>query len=247
MIKFFRHIRKRLLSENRLGKYILYAVGEIFLVVIGILIALQINIWNEERKELAIEVKILKEMKLALEDDIKNLQINERSYRNVKRSLEIIKEQLPLETPTNDSLEYAFSTFLFNNSVSPNIVAYETLKAKGIDLISNDSLRKQIIEVYEIGYKYYQDRAKDQFLSETFIQEYCATLFNKLDHFFRKGTNETMVPNNYKALQKDTLYKTIINTRLAQVNLALSDLGFNSENVRTLGSSITTELKRLDE
>lgn len=50
MIKFFRHIRKRLLSENKFSKYLLYAVGEIVLVVIGILIALGINDWNENRK-----------------------------------------------------------------------------------------------------------------------------------------------------------------------------------------------------
>ncbi len=51
MIKFFRHIRKRLLTENKFSKYLLYAIGEIVLVVIGILIALQINNWNEKENE----------------------------------------------------------------------------------------------------------------------------------------------------------------------------------------------------
>ena len=60
MIKFFRHIRKSLLMENKTSKYFKYAIGEIILVVIGILIALSINNWNEERKELANETKILK-------------------------------------------------------------------------------------------------------------------------------------------------------------------------------------------
>ena len=50
MIKFFRRIRQHLLTENKFGKYLIYAIGEIILVVIGILIALQINNWNEERK-----------------------------------------------------------------------------------------------------------------------------------------------------------------------------------------------------
>src|SRR5210317_2183297 len=49
MIKFFRHIRKRLLAESRFSKYMIYAIGEIILVVIGILIALQINNWNDNR------------------------------------------------------------------------------------------------------------------------------------------------------------------------------------------------------
>ena len=50
MIKFFRHIRKDLMEKNKTGKYLKYAIGEIVLVVIGILIALQINNWNENRK-----------------------------------------------------------------------------------------------------------------------------------------------------------------------------------------------------
>ncbi|SEL78317.1 hypothetical protein SAMN04488008_105187 [Maribacter orientalis] len=59
MIKFFRRIRQRLLTENKFYKYLLYAFGEIVLVVIGILIALQINNWNEEQKNKAIEQQLL--------------------------------------------------------------------------------------------------------------------------------------------------------------------------------------------
>ncbi len=53
MIKIFRHIRQRLLIENKTSKYLLYAIGEIVLVVIGILIALQLNEWNGERYSIA--------------------------------------------------------------------------------------------------------------------------------------------------------------------------------------------------
>ncbi|MBO0329526.1 DUF6090 family protein [[Muricauda] lutisoli] len=66
MIKFFRKIRRQLLSENKIRKYLLYAVGEIILVVIGILIALQINNWNTERKNEEIKksyyVQILQDL-----------------------------------------------------------------------------------------------------------------------------------------------------------------------------------------
>ena len=62
MIKFFRKIRQNLIMENKTGKYFKYAIGEIFLVVIGILIALQINNWNEGRKSSQLELKILKDL-----------------------------------------------------------------------------------------------------------------------------------------------------------------------------------------
>ncbi len=70
MIKFFRKIRKNLLSENKFSKYILYAIGEIVLVIIGILIALQINNKNEQRKSENKIVSILKEVQHDLGLDI---------------------------------------------------------------------------------------------------------------------------------------------------------------------------------
>ena len=62
MIKFFRKIRQNLLMENKTGKYLKYAIGEDVLVVIGILIALQINNWNEKRKDSNTEQVILKRL-----------------------------------------------------------------------------------------------------------------------------------------------------------------------------------------
>ena len=59
MINIFRKIRKNLLTENEFGKYLIYTIGEIILVVIGILIALQINNWNEEQKIEKEEISIL--------------------------------------------------------------------------------------------------------------------------------------------------------------------------------------------
>lgn len=70
MIKFFRKIRKNLLSENKFSKYILYAIGEIVLVIIGILIALQINNKNEQRKSENKIVSILIEVQHDLGLDI---------------------------------------------------------------------------------------------------------------------------------------------------------------------------------
>jgi len=60
MIKFFRKIRQNLLMENKTGKYLKYAIGETVLVVIGLLIALQINNWNEKQNNLIKEQLILK-------------------------------------------------------------------------------------------------------------------------------------------------------------------------------------------
>ena len=73
MIKFFRKIRQRLLKENDFRKYLLYAIGEIFLVVLGILIALQINNANEDRKQRRLELDYLQNLKTDLKLNIAEL------------------------------------------------------------------------------------------------------------------------------------------------------------------------------
>ena len=85
MIPFFRKIRKKMADDNRPLKYARYAIGEIILVVIGILIALQINTWNEERLQKKKETKIL----MTLLDDLKQAELMsidfiEREQNNIK-------------------------------------------------------------------------------------------------------------------------------------------------------------------
>ena len=73
MIKFFRKIRLNLLSENKFRNYLFYAIGEIVLVVIGILIALQINTWSENEKIKKEEKILITGLIQNIEDDIRNL------------------------------------------------------------------------------------------------------------------------------------------------------------------------------
>lgn len=73
MIKFFRKIRERLLTENKFRKYVAYAIGEINLVVIGILIALQINNWNEERLALNQEKVVIQNLNTEFRENLRDL------------------------------------------------------------------------------------------------------------------------------------------------------------------------------
>ena len=73
MIKFFRKIRLKTLTENKFSKYLLYAIGEIILVVIGILIALSINNWNQEQQQKKVLNNIYATIKADLQQDIINI------------------------------------------------------------------------------------------------------------------------------------------------------------------------------
>ncbi len=96
MIKFFRHIRKNLLMENKTSKYFKYAIGEIVLVVIGILIALSINNWNNSRIEISKEQVILKSLQIDFKTNINNVNDAYNSFSEAYNAsaslLEIIKD-----------------------------------------------------------------------------------------------------------------------------------------------------------
>ena len=94
MIKLFRKIRQTLLSDNKFSKYLIYAAGEIILVVIGILIALQINNWNENRKKLKLKASY--ELSLISDLSLDTLMLGKLINENYKtlESLEMQRRRL---------------------------------------------------------------------------------------------------------------------------------------------------------
>ncbi|MCB0541656.1 MAG: hypothetical protein KDE33_29385, partial [Bacteroidetes bacterium] len=103
MIKFFRKIRQNLLSEGKTVKYLKYALGEIILVVIGILIALQFNNWNENRKNDKIEENYLISLKDEFEFNKQNLTTTVNlNDRNANFGLRILKHTGPHEPEINN-------------------------------------------------------------------------------------------------------------------------------------------------
>ena len=151
MIKFFRKIRQNLLSEGKTGKYLQYAIGEILLVVIGILIALSINNWNENQKT---KVKI-KNSLIALKNDLAQdtLLIKERLPFIVEQYQlnEFLRARVAKKDATLDTLMHIMR-YEFNPNWSAQIVyntnAYNGLNRTGLIEIISDSLRANIMNFY---------------------------------------------------------------------------------------------------
>jgi len=144
MIKFFRHIRQRMIKENRFSKYILYAIGEIVLVVTGILIALQLNNWNTEKSiqkdtkdftiRLLSEVRenlSICEAEILVEQEQINCGVGLLQMFNTKRS--------ELKSRDLDSLVYIL---LSKNTIDLNLSTLtEGLNTAKVSAIGSDSLR----------------------------------------------------------------------------------------------------------
>lgn len=152
MIKFFRHIRQRLLKENRLSKYLIYAIGEIILVVIGILIALQINSWHNDKQMKKLERKYLLEIRNSLEFDLKDIQFNIDFNEGKLQSNKVILRYMKNEIDYSDTLKFHFGNLIFSTRTLPNTSAYDHLKSRGLEIISNDTLRQQITTLYSFRY-----------------------------------------------------------------------------------------------
>jgi hypothetical protein len=155
MIKFFRNIRKKLADDNKPLKYMRYAVGEIVLVVIGILIALQINNWNEDQKEREIEVKVLKEIAENLEANILRLQSMMARCNEDNQSADIIISVIDNNLSYSDSLNMHFYYAL--NPVDEgsflSYVGFESMKNVGFEIIRDDLIKKKIISLFEGVYR----------------------------------------------------------------------------------------------
>lgn len=154
MIKFFRGIRQKLIETQQSKKYFIYAIGEILLVVVGILIALQVNNWNERRKNRISEMQSLMIVKENLTQDLDDFEKNIIHLGNRVQACVILLNSSMNNIEYHDSLAYHLLYSYVFPHFTPNESGYELLKSKGIEIISNDSLKLAITNLYEYGYKY---------------------------------------------------------------------------------------------
>ena len=143
MINFFRRIRQQLLNDSKMGKYLFYAIGEIFLVVLGILIALSINNWNEGQKDLKKEQEILIQIEEEYETNLAQLEekISQRTsiIEASKSLLEIIDAGVRFQ---EDSLVMKFATLYKDPTFDP--IENDLISSGNIRLIQNKELKKYL-------------------------------------------------------------------------------------------------------
>ena len=168
MIKFFRKIRQNLLMENKTGKYFKYAIGEIVLVVIGILIALSINNWNDNRKDRISERKLL--------DNIhRDFIQNKVSFDSIKtinyiglNALENMIDLFPLNT---DTLKHAafkkYEAQIRGITYNPYSSSAETaVNSNALQLIQDEDLQKYLVSWKDVLLDYKEDeKAYFQYLN----------------------------------------------------------------------------------
>ena len=230
------------MEQNKSGKYLKYAIGEIVLVVIGILIALSINNWNESKILTKREIANLKEIKKNLKSDLENQLIPGAEYYQISLdSYDILLSNFynsPQSIP-EDSIRGLFFDMVLPWKLVFNTVAFDNLNSVGIDLISNNPIRENISHLY--GYEY------------RVILDYNEITVTEFREDFVPLLNDNV--NIHKVLSKSELdylkNDTGINSRLRGMvyrRRFLRDYFLNAKPLaEKLISDIETEIERLED
>lgn len=195
--------------ENKTGKYFKYAIGEITLVVIGILIALQINNWNTNNLDHKKEIGILTELKEGLKADKKLLQVNLQAYEKDFIELNRLDSLLKIKShPYSKSMNTLFGKVYGIRYVRINNAFYEDLKSSGLQLVKDKNIRSKIVNLFENNYKILTGILENEQSANHVIRPYYLENFTELD--FTASAN----PIDYAKIWSDPYYKNIVHYRI---------------------------------
>ena len=254
MIKFLRHIRYKLMSENKTGSYFKYAIGEIVLVVIGILIALQINNWNEQRKANALEAEYYCRLLEDLEQDKDQidalLAMAENRLKASNQSVRLLMTDRPNKIEVGHQIALAIKAIY--TDFKPSNSAFEDLKSgANLNIIRDKNIIRSLntyfnnIESLKSVIKINGENAVDIYYAHDDSFANGKTQASILRGRFKEGmdgdireaieidTTETFTPEMKYRLYNEALRYTSANTR--QLELYNIIKKYNSSMITLMG------------
>ena len=237
MIKFFRKIRQKLLSENKFSKYLIYAIGEIILVVIGILIALQFNNRNVSRINNQKQNKTLNLIQKSLIKDTLYMSLLINRLGKVNKSISILNTFPAYE----DSLSVHFDRIDWGINVQIQSAAYEQLKSTGFDLLQNDTLKEELINFYELVVNHERELIDIElvYLNQNWVRSFMLENFNYIESDSTL-TSFITIPKNYELLISNPDYKNLILYK-RKINLTIL---FRLNKIKQTASELIKDIEK---
>ena len=209
MIKFFRKIRQNLLLDGKTGKYFKYAFGEIILVVIGILIALQINTWNQSRQESNKEKVYLRNVAADLKQQLSYISFQlEREYEHDSLAASILDRYNREKLLRIDSvISKQLNTLTIRKTFTKADPTYQDLISSGnIRLIKDEKLRNEILSYYlEL------ERIESIIMNNNLLYVDEMFAFKQVHHVYIGKTNERLFDMSNQILQEPEIEILIMN------------------------------------
>ena len=213
MLRFFRHIRQRLFLEGKMSRYFGYAMGEIVLIVVGILIALQVSDWNEARKLKQVEIHKLIEISTALDESAANLKtVIEEEQRWLGYS-ETLLDHMENRKPYHEGLDICFGTYYWPSVVQLSRSSFDQLKSTGLEIISNESIRKNITYIFDTRFELIKSE-NEEWDAQLLVSAIMPTHIQLFQKYFPEGFHPTgdeyAKPLDYEELLENEVFKNIL-------------------------------------
>ena len=230
MIRLFKKDKKKFIYSRKIRNYLAYSIGEIILVVIGILIAVYINNWDLNQLKQDNGVKALKTVKRDLQTEKYVLESFKKRYSYTRKYLiDILYNN---KTDNLDSLKFHFGPYVHYKMNSE----YISLKSSGkLNLISNSELRSKLVNFYEVYYSIYKELEEEhKFFIDKRVNDY---FFNQ----FPSDTSNFVDSKFVKSKLNDQTFKKILDQQITSLQYITEN--FYIEKIDELIKIITEELK----
>jgi hypothetical protein len=230
MIRLFKKDKKKFINSRKIRNYLAYSIGEIILVVIGILIAVYINNWDLNQLKQGNGVKALKIVKRDLQTEKYVLEDFKKRYSYTRKYLiDILYNN---KTDNLDSLKFHFGPYVHYKMNSE----YISLKSSGkLNLISNSKLRSKLVNFYEVYYSIYKELEDEhKFFIDKRVNDY---FFNQ----FPSDTSNFVDSEFVKSKLNDQTFKKILDQQITSLQYITEN--FYIEKIDELIKEITEELK----
>lgn len=233
----------------------LYAIGEILILIIGIVFALKVNNWNHDQQNKASEIVILKSIKSELENDLASFSIDVGVHRSQIRSSQIVLDHFENNLPYNDSLSRHFLETCNYTIVNNNKGSFETLKSLGVGMISNTELRKDIIYLYDAQYGFLNRMAMGLANNMEYAGKniFNSRFYETENYYMELGENleavefiGNMIPLDFERLKNDSEYIYFLKTTKNKHKIYLDILNDIKNEISKVVLNIEEELIELE-
>lgn len=222
-------------------------VIEIIVITAGILGAFALNTWNENHKSRVAEIKFYQEMKGDLQANLEEINHIKRDLRYSHAMIDSLVIYLDKDLPFDNQFKYYLERYasisIFNNAIS----AYQFMQSSGSSLITNDSLRLMITNLYEKGlYNISTRERRMQGYEDKTVTPFIEKNFEYGDNAKQSGRQRLNTPLNFGELKKSPIFKNVMLGYQNKINIRLRSLPRTEVRINELIQKIDEEIQKLD-
>jgi len=220
-----------------------YVLVEVGVIVIGLLIALRIDSWYEAYKERKLEHSILKEIRTSVELDLLDINNALALHENAVMLCDSVSELL-LHKTYDKRIARQLDIIFRDITFAPNRAPFESLKSIGVNLISNDSIRLKIAELYEEHYHTIVDYEEGYPAAQFWDKFYRFIITNFEDWEFEKRGNQIIksTPKDFNSLKRNSELRIMLSMRRIEHREVMYFYKMTSKNIKSLILIIDKEL-----